>query len=180
MMPFVLGDRESLPDEVKCYYDLILACPYAKEEEGHMAYLTIQESYVTANSSQHCGGLHIESPCCFSDSVASGFTLANEPPWGCSEILGCDVYDGGICIPSNRSDTTKAWDALVDSSVPGIVDRCGRCEYLRPWLNEGTTLKANELIWMTDRTPHDVLIQKADGHRQFFQLVIGGRDGNNV
>jgi hypothetical protein len=139
--------------------------------------LTIQESYVTANSSQRRGGLHIESPGCFSDSI---FTPANEHPWGCGALFGCDVYDGGIYIASNRSDTTKVWDALVDSSVPGIVDKGGGCEYLRPWLNEGTALEANELIWMTDRTPHEALAQKEDGHRQFFRLVIGGRDGNNV
>ncbi len=30
---------------------------------------------------------------------------------------------------------------------------------------------ANQLIWLTDRTPHEALPQEHDGCRQFFRLV---------
>ena len=60
----------------------------------------------------------------------------------------------------------------MDSSVPGIVDKGGGCEYLRPWLGKGTKLQAGELVWMTDRTPHEALPQSTSGNRQFFRLVM--------
>ena len=28
MMPFILGDKESLPNNLLCYHDVIEACPY--------------------------------------------------------------------------------------------------------------------------------------------------------
>ena len=87
-------------------------------------------------------------------------------------FFGPDKYEGGIYIASNRSDTTTVWDALVDSSVPGLVEKGGGCEHLREWIGSGTTLQANELIWMTDRTPHEALPQQESGNRQFFRLVM--------
>jgi hypothetical protein len=34
MMPFILGNIESLPEDLKCYYPMIDACPYFREENG--------------------------------------------------------------------------------------------------------------------------------------------------
>jgi hypothetical protein len=53
-----------------------------------------------------------------------------------------------------------------------MVDKGGGCEYLREWIGTGTKLQANELIWMTDRTPHEALPQQSSGNRQFFRLVM--------
>ena len=173
MLPFVLGQKESLPLSLQAYWSMIEACPYVKEEIGKIAYLTVQESYVDASKSQRRGGLHIESPGFFVDDPhAESFLPAKEHHWGLGWFLGPDKYEGGIYIASNRSDTTKVWDALVDSSVPGIVDKGGGCEYLRDWIGTSTTLRANELIWMTDRTPHEALPQLESGTRQFFRLVM--------
>lgn len=173
MMPFILGEPTSLPNYLRCYYDLIQACPYVTEEEGKVAFLTVHESWVDVGTSQRRGGLHIESPGNFSDDPnGQSFTPGVEHPWGMGMFFGPDHYEGGIYFASNRSDTSTVWNALVDSSVPGIVDKGGGCEYLRPWLGEGTTLKAGELIWMTDRTPHEGLPQATSGQRQFFRLVM--------
>merc|ERR1712087_653476 len=38
------------------------------------------------------------------------------------------------------------------------------------------SLQANELIWMTDRTPHESMPLKGDQPRQFFRLVTRGID----
>lgn len=176
MLPFILGEISSLPANLQCYYAMIDACPFNREEGaelGKVAYLTVQENYVDANQSQRRGGLHIESPGVFSDDPrASSFAPAMEHPWGMGMFVESDKYEGGIYFASNQSDTTEVWDALVDRSVPGIVDKGGGCEHLRNWIGEGTKLEANELIWMTDRTPHEALPQKSSGHRQFFRLVM--------
>ena len=62
------------------------------------------------------------------------------------------------------------WDALVHKDQ-GIVDFHGGGEHLRPFIGKGTKLKANEIAWLTDRTPHEGLPQKKGAHRQFFRLV---------
>mmetsp|Transcript_18520 Transcript_18520/g.34481 ORF Transcript_18520/g.34481 Transcript_18520/m.34481 type:complete len:402 (+) Transcript_18520:146-1351(+) len=173
MMPFILGQPESLPQDLRCYYDLIRSCPYVKEEEGKVAYLTVQESDVHAGQSQRRRGLHIESPGFFNDdSNASAFTPGVEHPWGMGVFFGPDHYEGGIYFASNQSGTSRVWNALVDSSVPGIVNNGGGCEHLRPWIGKATELEAGELIWMTDRTPHEAIVQESPGHRQFFRLVM--------
>ena len=174
MMPFLLGDKSSLPEELQCYHEIIEQCPYFCEEIGKVAYLTVQESFVDAQETQRRPGLHIESPGVFSDSdsdVAS-FTPGVEHPWGMGVFFGPDRYEGGIYIASSVSNTTQLYDALVDASVPGIVDRWGGCEHLRALVGPGTPLEAGELVWMTDRTPHEALAQPETGHRQFFRLVM--------
>lgn len=176
MMPFVLGERSSLPDYLQPYYPLIDACPFYKEEFGNVAYLTVHESFeVKEQSTQRRPGLHIESPGVFSDQEPSAcfFTPGEEHPWGAGVFLGPDQYDGGIYLASNVGDTTAVWDALVDRITPGVVKEHGDCEHLRSLLNHGPTLlKAGELIWMTDCTLHECLPQPNTGPRTFFRLVM--------
>jgi len=76
-------------------------------------------------------------------------------------------------MASSVSNTSRLYDAIVDNnSVSGIVDAHGGCEYLRPLFgHKGTNLKEGQLIWMTDRTPHEALPQESAGVRQFFRLV---------
>ena len=82
-----------------------------------------------------------------------------------------DRLEGGIFMASTVDNSCEIWDALVDKDTSGIVDRHGGCEHLRPLLGQGTKLKANELVWMTDRTPHEALSQTESGYRQFFRVV---------
>jgi hypothetical protein len=84
---------------------------------------------------------------------------------------GPDRYEGGIIMASSVANTSEVWDALVNKNVPGIVDKHGGCEHLRPLFDRGTKLHAGELIWMTDCTPHEALPQESAGHRQFFRVV---------
>jgi hypothetical protein len=182
MMPFRLGDIDSLPDDLKCYYEMIEACPYVKEEIDNIAFLTVQESsHIHQGETQRRGGIHIESPGVFSDyNTNTGkcttprcqFHPAIEHHWGMGVFIDADRYEGGIYIASNQAGTTKVWDALVDSSIPGIVERGGACDHLRHWIGEGTTLDAGDLVWLTDRTPHEACRQPQTGPRQFFRLVM--------
>jgi hypothetical protein len=181
MMPIRFGDITSLPEDLRCYYYLIEQCPYAKEEIGQVGYLTVHESYVTADTTQRRQGLHIESPGVFVDhddpnnkniDATASFTPGIEHHWGCGVFFGPDRYEGGIYFASSVSNTSCVWDALVDKAVPGIVDRHGGCEHLRNIVGPPTNLQAGELIWMTDCTPHEALPQAECGYRQFFRVVM--------
>lgn len=204
MMPFILGDKESLPTDLRCYYDTVIEmCPYVKEEIGNVAYLTIHESnYVPPNTTQRRPGLHIESPGVYPDNEGDGsegshrtscdgggsnpdagadapdvsetsFAPGVEHSWGIGIFFGSDHYEGGIYFASNVSNSCQVFDALVDNKIPGIVDRYGGLsESLRPLLGNPTKLRAGELIWMTDCTPHEALPQADGGSRQFFRLVM--------
>jgi hypothetical protein len=172
MMPFIFGDADSLPDNLRCYFDCIEQCPYLQEEVGKIGYLTVHESYVKANQAQRREGLHIESPGVFCDDAdAPAFTPGIEHRWGQGVFFGPDRYEGGIYMASSVEDTSIVWDALVDKNAKGIVDRHGGCEHLRRFIGEGTKLRANQLIWMTDCTPHEALPQEEEGRRQFFRVV---------
>jgi len=81
-----------------------------------------------------------------------------------------DEYDGGLYMASNMDDTCMLWDALI-AKGQGIATYHGGEEHLRNFIGMGTKLKANELAWLTDRTPHEALSQTKTGYRQFFRLV---------
>jgi hypothetical protein len=172
MMPFIFGNKSSLPDDLQCYHELIEQCPYMRDEIGKVGYLTVHESYVDVGRAQRREGLHIESPGVFCDDPnAAAFSPGAEHPWGCGVFFGPDRYEGGIYMASSASNTSEVWDALVDKNVSGIVDKHGGCEHLRNLIGAGTKLQAGELIWMTDCTPHEAIPQQESGHRQFFRVV---------
>eukprot|EP00957_Ditylum_brightwellii_P075342 5724983-Ditylum_brightwellii.AAC.1 len=168
MLPFIFGDKSSLPSSVQCYYDCIEKCPYPKDYIGKVGYLTVHESYVEAGASQRREGLHVEAPGSF---PGAAFTPGIEHSWGMGLFFGPDTYEGGIYMASSRKNTSEVWDALVQKDVPGIVDKHGGCENLRFLIGPGTKLKSNQLIWMTDCTPHQAIPQEKSGIRQFFRVV---------
>lgn len=78
---------------------------------------------------------------------------------------------GGIYFASSVDNSSEIWDALVDKRIPGIVGPYGDCEHLRGIIGPGTKLKAGELVWMTDCTPHEALVLDEPVYRQFFRVV---------
>jgi hypothetical protein len=140
------------------------------------------ESTNHAGKSQRRPGIHIESPGVFKKTKpnTTSFTPAEESfhlteptltDWGRGKFYGPDLYEGGIYFASSVDNSTEIWDALVDKNVPGIVHRYGDCEHLRRFLGPGTKLRAGELVWMTDCTPHEALILDEPVYRQFFRVV---------
>ena len=183
MMPFILGDQESLPDDLRDYYSLIDACPFLHDDFGKIAFLTVHESdNVDKGKTQRRPGLHIESPGLFAEYKSNGesasscsFTPGEEMHhWGRGSFGGPDRYEGGIYLASTVDDSTALWDGLVDSSVPGITNRQGGIDHLKPFLPDwaATKLRAGELVWLTDCTPHEALPQTTGGPRSFFRLVM--------
>lgn len=174
MMPFIYGDPESLPEDLRCYSHCIGACTISISEKGKVFYLTVHESCVKADRTQRREGLHIEAPGVFplSGQNAPEFSPGREHHWGGGHFYGPDHYEGGIYFASSVGNTSRIYDAIVDKSIPGIVDAHGSCEHLRPLINHtGVNLEEGQLIWMTDRTPHEALPQQVTGPRTFFRLV---------
>ncbi len=80
------------------------------------------------------------------------------------------TYRGGIYMASSVADSTRVWNVKVDKPQE-VVGTLGDLEHLRGRLGEGATLKAGELCWMTDATPHESLPLPKGTYRQYFRLV---------
>ena len=169
MLPFILGSQESLPEYVQQYHEVISACPVLEEEIGKVCYLTVEECPVLPNRTQRRSGLHIEAP--GSIQEGSHFVAAWEHRWGMGFAYSPDELHGGIYMASNTSGSCAVWNALVVDSSLGDVDYHGGMEHLRSFLGPPILLQANQLVWITDRTPHEALPLTHGGYRQFFRLV---------
>ena len=76
----------------------------------------------------------------------------------------------GICMVSNMKNTTRIFPATI-AQEGQVMDFHGNCEHLRPFLKRGRILDAGELVWLTDRTPHESLPAPRKGVRQFVRVV---------
>ena len=73
-------------------------------------------------------------------------------------------------MASTVADSCRVWNSRV-RDVARVVGPLGDVEHLRHRLGEGTTLRAGELAWMTDATPHESLPLKKGTMRQYFRVV---------
>lgn len=148
MMPFVYGDRDSIPRELHGYLPIVDRC--ARLERGKVAYLTIDESAVTAGRSQRRAGAHTDG---------TRTTAWGGGPWGGK------ATDGGIYMASSDG-SCRVWDAIV----PGeSVSDHGAVSGLRA--EDAERMRGGALYWMTDRTPHESLPVERDTLRQFVRVV---------
>lgn len=220
MMPFIVsGDFKSskLPEFVQPYWSMIVACLQPEvnkarwhywprkshpSDEGRIYYLTIQESYVEAGTSQRRPGLHVDSP--GKVSIKNEERLDNDEGKGFSQQfrghrwgMGCAHYTkkdldwndpdfdwldwkggdhlvtrDGIYLASSVEASCQVWNCSV---TPEAVGKLGDIEYLRSALPKSSchVLKAGQIYWITDRTPHESLPLKTGTNRQFFRLVTG-------
>ena len=188
MMPFIVGDPNSLPEQYHGYSQLIDSCWGIRR--GELCYLTIQESMVKKNDSQRRPGLHIETPG-NSDNLhpvhrlGKGFNARIF--WG--EGIMRHSCRGGIYTASTVADSCKFYNCRVKEdqlSVPGVVGKHGdishlhrevelacrnRKEQVESIENHIVTMQPNTMYWFTDRTPHESLPLKEDTYRQFFRVV---------
>lgn len=179
MMPFDLHKVELLPEEYRGYWPLIQLCNTLQKKEPSrdekIAYLTIDESEVDCGATQRRAGIHTDSPGMYiADKGGSIFYSGNGHPWGGGSFrCGLEITDG-IFLASNISDSCRAWNVAVR---PEYIGKGGNCEPLRAKLEtlkeECLSMKANQLYWITDRTPHQSLPLKTKSYRQFFRLVTG-------
>jgi len=179
MMPITFYPR-CIPAIYKGYSALLNKTQHnlGGREWGHVFYLTIQEGWVPVGQTQRRAGLHIERPGSIYDGgeTKQGNML---PSWGMGSMID-DVPKDGIYMASSVADSCKVWPVLI-TSPEEVADAHGGIEPMRKYLGEGRSLKANELCWITDRTPHEALPIQAPAddplptmvYRQFFRLVVG-------
>ena len=199
MMPFRLFDPEgTLPEECKQWIPWIKSCMacYTSPEDfkARIAYLTVHESDVACDMSHRRSGLHIERPGGVGGegrvSRATGEQWAlgiyqqepHMPRFPCWGMGHWDTVNGvpvdGIYMASNVAESCAVFPALIDAPER-VSDKHGGIEHLRELLGARYLLGAGELVWMTDRTPHESLPLPASRqsrqsrHRQFFRLVVG-------
>lgn len=193
MMPIQLGHGlfRSLPQNCQQYAEFIWRhCPtppWIIDEDGKMTfcigYLTIQEGVVPVGTAQRRPGLHIERPGSvklngvWHDSTTERF---RQMAWGLGAWREDGLPENGIFMASTVDESCAVWPVLIDNPSD-VSDKHGGIEHVRHLLGEPRKLKANELCWFTDRTPHESLPVKAPNddpsakyvYRQFFRLVVG-------
>ena len=180
MLPFVLGDKTSLPDNLQHYHEMIESCPVQPDERGKVCYLTVCEGHTEVGATQRRGGLHVEAPnmsvsfgntgpSSSTDGVNGTFVAAYEHHWGQGVAYTEDELVGGFFMASTLENSCAVYNALVDDK--SVLDSHGGMDHLRPLIGEPTKLEANCLVWLTDCTPHEALPQESAGYRQFFRLV---------
>ena len=187
MMPIIMGSLASLPDELLPYAPLLEACPILDYKVG---YLTIHESIVEDGRAQRREGLHTEGgyaanmgpPSPFSRTSPSpqvykagyGLDACPEMRWGGGDTHigsnGDGEFYNGIFMASTVARSTRVWNACITDPT-NAIGPMGDLEHMRHVLGEGYELGANELIWMTDTTPHESLPLAAGTVRQYFRLV---------
>jgi hypothetical protein len=179
MMPFIMGDKNTLPDYLHGYLSIIEKC--SKIESGKVAYLTITESAVKAGNSQRRPGIHTEGTKSSGWGDGSWGNRRNNGNWGGGE------WGGGVSNPNwnnwgnawgqgsmskdgiymaSTDGSCKIWNCLVSSEQVNehgglLVAPVGLSEIMQP----------SSLYWLTDRTPHEALPVAQDTNRQYFRLV---------
>ncbi len=173
MMPFVFGDKSSLPKEYHGYLPLIEKANFAK---GSVAYLTIHESVVEKGSTQRRPGLHTDGTNgelaeSSSDggwgggSWGGGSSNVDSGGWGGG--WGGIKESKGIYIASSDG-TCNIYDAYVSNKN---VDKHGGTLKESVQNTKCVSAKPSTMYWITDRTPHESIPVKETTNRQFFRLV---------
>jgi len=185
MMPFIMGDKDSIPEKYMGYWPLICACKIPKAEEGKVGYLTVHESIVAAGQTQRRPGLHIEVPGLI--KTDAGQYKSHPAMWGCGFLRATKESDshpelprveGGIYMANNVTGTCRLYNCFIKD--PDLI--CGEngdLEQVRALMPQShefaepsyTDMEANTIYWLTDRTPHESLSVDEETHRQFFRVV---------
>jgi len=160
MMPFIIGDNNSIPQEYRQYCSMIQDCGVETGELGKTGYLSIQESVVEANKYQRRPGIHTDGH----GVIGWG--------WGRGEIPNGKRIRG-LYIASSVENSCRAWD--IEINTPGPM---GDCERYRTELEEeeDIVMRSHYIYWLTDRCPHESLPMKKRENRQWFRLVTSAVD----
>jgi hypothetical protein len=170
MMPFIQGNSESLPEEYKSYSSIVESLFLNK---GRIGYLTIDEKYVDSGTSQRgfnsigiIRNVHVETGN-REENVYRWGSNTGTMPWGHGE--GTRLAKGTkVLIANSIDDTCRIWD----NQEFRLTHDGDLSEYIEDYSEEsGTLLKAGEVKVIDIHTPHECVIQKESGNRQFFRIV---------
>jgi len=168
MMPFVIGDSTSIPEEFRAYCSLLERISFPNEELGEIGYLTIHESTVEPGKTQRRPGIHIDAPGLL---MSDGIVESTESGWGMGFFTKYQPH-GGIYVISNVDNSCAVWPLSVKNPSE-IVGPGGDIDHLADFLGEPEIMESRMLYWMTDRTPHAALpnTEKKAVYRQFVRVT---------
>ena len=182
MMPFKMSRnfREcQLPFFLKEYHKKIIVKCLMKNKslENTICYLTINESFVQKGQTQRRPGIHCEHPGedPLVKSAGGGQCLMRYYHCGHGGGHWTTRPVDGLFMASNVNKSCRIWKCKVDKvDKREIIGHLGDIEYLRKFIDSNAKrvdMKANELYWITDRTPHESLPMEESGNRQFFRII---------
>jgi len=174
MMPFIQGDSSSLPEQYKPYSSII---DENFLERGEIGFLTIHESFVEVGQSQRGynsvgidRNVHIEVG-----------RKANINTWGddggnsWAGKFKTTLHDNTMLLIANSiSDTCKVWNTIEksytkDGDLSAYIEKYPEAS--------GIMLKCGEVVKLSIFNPHECIVQKQSGNRQFFRIVGKGVRG---
>lgn len=128
---------------------------------------------------QRRGGLHVESPGFLpvvsgSEPLEARFIPGAEHHWGGGMMMRNQKICGGIFMASNVSASTAIWNCKIVDRDGSIIGAHGNIERMRSLLGPADIkLNAGELVWITDKTPHESLPLHQGTVRQYIRVVTG-------
>ena len=177
MTPIILGSLGSVPPSLLGYASLIESCPVNAAEWGSVGYLTIHESVTSDLESQRRPGLHTEGGYTLPGGDNAAWIPQSDQPltvwWGRGFVAfdgTIGQFTGGLFMASSVGGSSRVWNCRIADHA-GAIGPHGDIEHLRGVLGAGAVLKAGELVWITDLTPHESLPLPAGTPRSFFRLV---------
>jgi hypothetical protein len=156
MMPFVIGDQNSIPSEYAQYIPLLNQCMIDHNEFGKIGYLSVTESLVNRGSAQRRTGIHTERP-----NTKNG--------WGGGYQGTKNDFFGGLYMASNIGNSCRLFDVKTDRPIQGHKTLAELRKTVV--LTDEYRPDRNELIWMTDCCPHESLPLRTTQYRQWFRFV---------
>lgn len=180
MMPFIIGNMDSIPAAFRQYWPLIEKCTPLIEkcaipwrERGRVGYLTIHESLVKEGHSLRRGGVHIDPD---NRLLECDLRFSHEFHFRCGLGVGCMIDTetlkvcGGIYVASSVTGACRAWNVRIRNPA-AMVGHRGDLEHIRELLGEDICMEAGKLYWITDTTPYEYPPLKKDTYCQYFRLV---------
>lgn len=147
MLPFLLDDLDSIPDEIEHWRFAIDQMISASAVNSGVAYLTIDEANVKAGETHRRPGMHVD---------------------------GCGAWGGGgswarngMLVAASR-EGCRGW-AQTFEGHPGSH---GSCEHMRVQCGSATRMRANRIYWCSPFAVHEAVPMSENTQRQFVRLSM--------
>ncbi len=144
-------------------------------ESSDVVFLTIHESTVEAGQSQRRPGLHVEAPGTLVHPGSCVVYPQQIPSWGGRAPMTqwSEEMDGGLFMASNIDNSCQIWHCRI-LRPEQVVGEGGSIEHMRAALSRvarSSLMRAHEVWWITDATPHESLPLKKTTKRTFVRVV---------
>jgi hypothetical protein len=159
MMPIVLGDLASVPEEYRQWHHVLTAIfNEAAQHGGRVGYLTIDEKTVEPNKTHRRAGKHVD-----------GIYEGRAGSWGGGGGGGWGAAGNGMYTVSSHVGC-RAWNQSFD----GWPGNDGECDHLSEQCcdDRAEDFEANRLYWVDGLCVHESLPMKERTQRTFLRVSM--------